>query len=657
MVKRGASAVDMRMGRGTPPALPPTPADMNAPLDLPLSLLSPSSAAEGVTAVIERALYAPLLDRLRAAVAAPDEAGEQLAQRTFETLGAPPEAPASEVRIDCLLAAAQLLYLRSRSAQALAPAQAAGALARRLGAWPLLRKALSFAGVMHTDVGDLPAAVACLSEALDAARHLDDPAAEAPVWSNLGLALQNAALYAEALRCHERAAALAGSEAFAVARRAAFANMASCALHLQQPGPGLRAAREAIAMNAQPVTASDCLSRAIAESNYARLLLQVGDVEQAARRAALAETHGRRHPNARGELLSLLTSGLVAVHRGEVESGLASLKRALEVGRRQVPGEVRDALAACVEAYETAGQPDIALVYLHEIQAMNERARAGHVLAQQARHLESLDDEARGPRPSGASIQATLARQRGRLQGRLGDREAVRNRMLLLEQQSVAAELHDDATGEHCYRVGRLASILGREIGLEDDVCFLIDLAARLHDIGKLVVPDAILLKPGKFTPGERALMETHTTAGAEILARSNVPQMHVAEEIARHHHERWDGTGYPMRLARTAIPIAARVTALADVFDALTHVRPYKQAWTVGDALAEILRLRGQQFDPDLTDIFLVLVPRLQREVGELDAFLAAEARHSPFIQARRQIAEALKGSDPAASLFDLRR
>jgi putative two-component system response regulator len=151
--------------------------------------------------------------------------------------------------------------------------------------------------------------------------------------------------------------------------------------------------------------------------------------------------------------------------------------------------------------------------------------------------------------------------------------------------------------------------------------------------------------------------METHTTAGAEILAKSNVPQMHIAEEIARHHHERWDGTGYPMKLGGTAIPIAARVSALADVFDALTHKRPYKEAWKVSDALAEIRSLKGRQFDPELTDIFLDLVPRLQREHGDLDEFLAVEAKNSPFIRARKQIAEALKGQDPETSLFEMRR
>ena len=268
-------------------------------------------------------------------------------------------------------------------------------------------------------------------------------------------------------------------------------------------------------------------------------------------------------------------------------------------------------------------------------------------------HVARLEQPAFAP----GSIDVAMANHRGKLRIQLGERELMRNRILLLEQQSVAAELHDDTTGEHCYRVGRLASILGKEIGLEDDVCFLIDLAARLHDIGKLVVPDAILLKPGKLTPGEREIMETHTTAGAEILAKSNVPQMHIAEEIARHHHERWDGTGYPMKLGGSAIPIAARVSALADVFDALTHKRPYKEAWKVSDALAEIRSLKSRQFDPELTDIFLDLVPRLQREHGDLDEFLAVEAKNSPFIKARKQIAEALKGQDPETSLFEMRR
>jgi putative two-component system response regulator len=139
-------------------------------------------------------------------------------------------------------------------------------------------------------------------------------------------------------------------------------------------------------------------------------------------------------------------------------------------------------------------------------------------------------------------------------------------------------------------------------------------------------------------------LMQTHAMIGSEILAQSNVPHMKMAEEIARFHHEHWSGAGYPFGIGESAIPLAARITALADVFDALTHRRPYKEAWSVEAALDEIAKLKGVQFDPQLTDLFLALVPRLVREVGDLDEFLGQAARESRFIQARRKIAETLK-------------
>jgi putative two-component system response regulator len=119
---------------------------------------------------------------------------------------------------------------------------------------------------------------------------------------------------------------------------------------------------------------------------------------------------------------------------------------------------------------------------------------------------------------------------------------------------------------------------------------------------------------------------------------------MQMAEEIARFHHEWWNGSGYPFGIGGTAIPMVARMTALADVFDALTHRRPYKEAWPVARALEELHRLRAEQFDPQLTDLFLALIPRLQREVGDLDEYLAQAARQSPFIQARQKISATLR-------------
>ncbi len=143
----------------------------------------------------------------------------------------------------------------------------------------------------------------------------------------------------------------------------------------------------------------------------------------------------------------------------------------------------------------------------------------------------------------------------------------------------------------------------------------LIRRAAPLHDVGKIGIPDSILMKLGKLTPEEFELVKTHTTIGARILSGSRFTILRLAEEIAYHHHERWDGSGYA-GIKGADIPLAGRIVAVADVFDALTQKRPYKAAWTVGEAIAEIDRQRGQQFDPALVDAFLRVIE--QREPKE---------------------------------------
>ncbi|HJW51152.1 MAG TPA: HD domain-containing phosphohydrolase, partial [Burkholderiaceae bacterium] len=602
---------------------------------------------------------ADLLSQLRPQLANPSSASSVDFESALQELEVIPESDASVELVDCLVAIAQFFYLTNIAAKGLHAATRALDYSRAMDDKQLIRRALSVKGVMLNETGNMPGATEMYAEAIKVARMLNDPSIEAPVWVNLGTALLTSAQYSDAIECFVRAETLARSAdpkhaaANAATESLALANISNCALHLRDIRRGVRAARRAIELNPDPSTAHDCFIRVIAESTYSRLLLDIGELAHAAEHCESARTYANRFPTARSEYTASVTSGLVDVHSNRADIGLTRLKKALEHARRNVRSEVRDALQACVAGYESAGQPDVALVYLHELLAMNREAKAAQVLMHHSEYVKRVEQPIFGS----GSIDVAMANQRGKLRIQLGERELMRNRILLLEQQSVAAELHDDTTGEHCYRVGRLASILGKEIGLEDDVCFLIDLAARLHDIGKLVVPDAILLKPGKLTPGEREIMQTHTTAGADILAKTNIPQMHIAEEIARHHHERWDGNGYPTKLAGTAIPIAARVSALADVFDALTHKRPYKEAWKVSDALAEIASLRGKQFDPELTDIFLELVPRLQREHGDLDEFLAVEAKNSPFIKARKQIAEALKGTDPETTLFEMRR
>jgi putative nucleotidyltransferase with HDIG domain len=173
----------------------------------------------------------------------------------------------------------------------------------------------------------------------------------------------------------------------------------------------------------------------------------------------------------------------------------------------------------------------------------------------------------------------------------------------IITRLAVAAEYRDDDTGEHTKRVGRNAAAIAYTLGWAEADVQLLFTAARLHDVGKIGISDLILHKPGKLEPPEMAKMRSHTTIGARILSAGNSPLLELAEEIALSHHERWDGRGYPIGLKGEAIPLSARIVAVADVLDALTSERPYKRAWGLEAALSEISKQAGQQFDPSVVE------------------------------------------------------
>ncbi len=171
---------------------------------------------------------------------------------------------------------------------------------------------------------------------------------------------------------------------------------------------------------------------------------------------------------------------------------------------------------------------------------------------------------------------------------------------------SVACEYRDDDTGEHIKRVSRYSAAVARRMGLNDEDVETILYAAPMHDLGKIGIPDRILLKPGRLDPEEWEIMKQHTVIGAKILKGSDAEFIRLGETIAQHHHEKWDGSGYPNGLRGIEIPIAARIVAIADAFDALTSKRPYKEAFSVDDSLAIVREGRGSHFDPDVVDAFL---------------------------------------------------
>jgi putative two-component system response regulator len=193
---------------------------------------------------------------------------------------------------------------------------------------------------------------------------------------------------------------------------------------------------------------------------------------------------------------------------------------------------------------------------------------------------------------------------------------------------SLAVEYRDNDTGDHTWRVARYSQIMAEALGLDADLCRRVYLAAPLHDVGKVAIPDGVLLKPGRLDEKEFALIRTHAAIGKRILGGSTCELIGLAAEIAEAHHERWDGGGYPHGLSGTAIPLAARIVAVADVFDALTTQRPYKAAMPLDEARACIEAESGRHFDPDCVAAFL----SRWGDIVAVSAGASARLRDIPF-------------------------
>lgn len=190
--------------------------------------------------------------------------------------------------------------------------------------------------------------------------------------------------------------------------------------------------------------------------------------------------------------------------------------------------------------------------------------------------------------------------------------ELDETRLEVIRQLGRAAEYRDNETGMHVIRMSRYVKLLALHAGLSEPEAEQMMYAAMMHDIGKIGVPDHILLKPGKLTADEFAIIKTHCLTGYEIIGQQNSALLQLGGLIAYTHHEKWNGKGYPQGLIGAAIPFAGRITAICDVFDALTSSRPYKQAWSTDKSLELITNEAGAHFDPDLVPIFISLVPKI---------------------------------------------
>jgi len=557
-----------------------------------------------------------------------------------------------EIRVLAILDAGRFFYVTGRPEVGIRIAEMAKSFALETAQVAATITAYNLIGVCSADSGDLPRAMEAYAEGLNLARRAGDAVQEAKLLGNTGVALNYAGLFRESKACLQKVVALGEVDPdFAVMVRNAYAGIALCCLHLDEIGPGIAAIEKCIALSIEPTDAHSIQNRVLAENYYSRLLIEIGDFDGAWRHARAARQFANKSKSPRAEIQASVAEGLAEAFSGNLDVGLsrltATLARAQELKLPQ-----REVLVALVKALEYAGRHDEALKYLQEMLAQQRQTAEANVLHHVHQHLLQLHSaDADSPIEDVKQIMRRMETHVEVIEGRAAKIELIKQKQELfrarieaMERLAVAAELRDDSTGEHSYRVGRMACLLAKEAGCDDETIFMIDIAARLHDVGKIGIPDGILLKPGKLNGSERLVMEMHAEIGADVLVKSEIPHIRMAEEIARHHHERWDGTGYPAKIGGREIPLAVRITTLADVYDALTHKRPYKEAWTAEASLSEILSLRGTHFDPELTDLFLALVSRLRREHRDLDHHLGEAARASPFIQARGKIWETLK-------------
>jgi putative two-component system response regulator len=236
-------------------------------------------------------------------------------------------------------------------------------------------------------------------------------------------------------------------------------------------------------------------------------------------------------------------------------------------------------------------------------------------------------------------LETQLKRHGDELEERVHERTKAleQAKLEIAERLAMAAEYRDDETHQHAERIGHTAALLAARLGLSATTVTDLRRAAPLHDIGKIAITDTILLKPGRLTAEEFEVIKTHTVIGARILSGSSARLLQLAEEIALSHHERWDGTGYPRELSGEAIPLTGRIVAVADVFDALTHRRPYKEAWPVDKAAEEVIKAAGSHFDPEVVAPFasldhyrLVAPEHIEGAAPVLPASITGAHRHS---------------------------
>jgi putative two-component system response regulator len=519
-------------------------------------------------------------------------------------------APLVDVLLDCVR---YFLWL-GKTVKGIPLGERALELAQRTNDLQRIRVVANVLGACYQDMGNVPMALERLEEALKTATALNDPVQIGSVMANIGATLQTAGLYAEAIECHNKTVKDVGSRVDIKSMESKFQSMGNlifCAQRLRNPDLVENSITnlDALAANPESIAIGD-VSKSMAELFVVNGLIFLNETDSAHDRITAARDRFQATANKRTQILLEMAQGMVETRAQRSDVGVTRLVNVYQ-DCKTTGLYYDDALRSLIEGYLMARDNANALRYVDELTAYIKRTQLVKINEQillaarvKARDFGAYSDESNIVEKLAADTRLARARE---LLGK--------DQIELYQSWAVTVELIDDSTGEHCFRVGRMSSLIAELCGYPVEYCEMIDVAARLHDLGKVGISHNILLHPGKLSIGDIGVMRAHSEIGHALLSQVNEPTFKMAADIAYAHHEWWDGGGYPRRLGGTNIPTAARIVALADVYDALTSQRCYKRAWSHEEAMREILSLRGKQFDPSFTDAFAVAVQKWRNE------------------------------------------
>ncbi len=527
----------------------------------------------------------------------------------------PLEAKEMRDAVDASVALCKLMYSRARSAEALPLANALFAQASLAHDERSMRRAAVLCGLMAADSTDVVGAIEHYVAALRIPAAAD-PALEASgIWNNIGLAMGIAGNYELAARCYQRCIALTDALPGDVYNR--YIGHVNLADSLYQSGAieeGLGFAQRALREQTLEFRERDLHNALLLERNLVRLLVASGRAGDAEPHVAQCSVLADRSQSPRALIAAAATRATYELALGQTDFALTRLEHAL-ARAREVPAALRDTLVCMVYAEERAGNYERALVRMGELSEHIYRA----AIDRARQHVEL----ARLPVIARTRLDVEQEQAKARLVSKVSPPD-VPETWSALDRLAVSAALRIDPTGWHGKRVGALVKALALAQGSHPLQALEMGLAAELHDIGMLSVPEGILAKRSPLNESERAIVNRHVEAGAEMLGDDRHPRVFLAREIARYHHAHWDGDGHPEGVGGNRIPYAARLCAIADAYDAMVCGIGSRKPHTMHQALAELGRNAGRQFDPRLVAGFDNLI---RTETEDLGMDLASNA------------------------------